>query len=185
MRRLMLQNTFKNFLVQIQPGKLRRVFRKDCDDPMRLDVVFKRSSVFFYPPVECLFAGVAEGRMAEVMTERDAFGEIFIESERPCEVAADLGDFHGVGEARTHVVVRSRHKHLRLPLQSSKSLRVNDAITVALKGEAGLILWFRVDPAENAFMGDGVGGEESVCSLYAVAECLHIVSVAMVPWLHC
>ena len=54
--------------------------------------------------VERLFAGVAERGMADVMRQRESFGEIRIQAESVREGARDLGHFQRVSEAAAEVV---------------------------------------------------------------------------------
>jgi hypothetical protein len=48
--------------------------------------------------VERPLAGMTEGRVTEVMGERQRLGEILVEAERAGERAGDLGDFERVGQ---------------------------------------------------------------------------------------
>ena len=54
--------------------------------------------------VERALAFVSKRRVAEVMRERNGFGEVFVEAKRACDVAGDSGDFHRVREPRAQVV---------------------------------------------------------------------------------
>ena len=51
----------------------------------------------------CL-AGVAEGRVAEVVGHPDRFDQVLVEAEGAADRAGDLGDFQGVGETGAVVV---------------------------------------------------------------------------------
>ena len=55
--------------------------------------------------VQRLFAGVAAGSVAAVVSERDRLGEGHVESHGARDAGRHLRDFEGVGEARAHVVV--------------------------------------------------------------------------------
>src|SRR3989344_4610335 len=135
------------------------MFREYGNDSVRLQVVFERSAVFFHPPIQRFFAGVAKRRMPEVVAEGDCLREIFIETECTSDITTDLRDFHGVGKTRTYMIKRSRDKDLRFSLQAAKSLRVDDAVAVTLEGESRFILGFLVYASKNALMRDGKGSQ--------------------------
>ena len=47
--------------------------------------------------VERTFAGMAKRRMAKIVGERAAFGQVLVEAERTSKRAGDLGDLKRVG----------------------------------------------------------------------------------------
>ena len=71
---------------------------------------------------ERLLAGVAEGRVAEVVAERDRLGEILVEVEGARDGAGDLRDLERVREARDVVVAGGRDEDLRLVLEAAEGL---------------------------------------------------------------
>src|SRR4051812_46688601 len=90
------------------------------------------------------FAGMPKRRMAKIVRETTRLHEIAIEGkiiaqgaadcpEVVANRAADLRDFHGVGQAGTVEIVFAREKNLRLRLQLPKSMRVDDPVTIDLK----------------------------------------------------
>src|SRR5689334_23307123 len=76
---------------------------------------------------------MAKRRMAEVVTKRDGFGQILVESERAGDRSTDGGDFDRVSEACPQMVARPVQKDLRLIFEAAKRSRVNDSRPVALK----------------------------------------------------
>ena len=54
--------------------------------------------------VQGLLAGVAEGRMAEVVAEPDRLGQVLVQPERARDGARDAGRLERVREARPIVV---------------------------------------------------------------------------------
>ena len=54
--------------------------------------------------VEGLFAGVAEGRMADVVDQREGFGELHVQPQGCGQRARDLRHFQGVRQAAAEVV---------------------------------------------------------------------------------
>ncbi len=78
------------------------------------------------------FALVAERRMAEVVRERDGFGEVGVQPQRAGEVAGDGGDFNRVREPRAQMVAGAVEKNLRLVFESAEGARMDHAVAVAL-----------------------------------------------------
>jgi hypothetical protein len=90
--------------------------------------------------VESLFAGVAEGRMADIVGQRKSLGEFRIQSQGRGESAGDLGYFERVGEAAAEVVGwrfgGQAGEDLGFARQSAKGARVQNAGGIAGKGSA-------------------------------------------------
>ena len=82
--------------------------------------------------VQRILAGVAEGRVAEVVRERDGLGQVLVQFQRPGDGATDLGDLDGMRQARAVEVALVVHEHLGLVLQAPKRRAVDDAVAVAL-----------------------------------------------------
>jgi hypothetical protein len=86
--------------------------------------------------IECGFAGMAERRMAEIMSEAQSLGQVLIETQGTRHSAADLRDFEAVSQPDPEVIAVGSDEHLRLVTQAPKADRVDDAVTVALKDVA-------------------------------------------------
>lgn len=178
-----LEETLEDLLLQVQAGERAAMFFKERHDPVRLLVVLEAvypepcRRVLAHPRMEGVFAAVAEGRMSEIVRERDALGQILIEPQRPREVSADLCDLHRVREAGAEMVSFTRRENLRFALESSECLRVKDPIAIALERKAHRVLPLGVHPAERAFVRDGEGGEELICLTHAIGESFHASSL--------
>ena len=83
--------------------------------------------------VERLLAGVAEGRVAEVVAEPDRLGQVLVEAERAGDRAGDPAGLQRVGEAGPVVVALGGDEDLRLVLEAAEGLRVDDPVAVALE----------------------------------------------------
>ncbi len=81
-------------------------------------------------------AGVPERRVAQVVTERDRFGQLFVQPQHLRDRARDLRDFERVRQPRAIVIAGRREEHLRLVLEPTERLGVDDAIAIALEGRA-------------------------------------------------
>jgi hypothetical protein len=106
------------------------------DDAQRMQIVVEPQAVLLEAAVERTLAGVAEGRVADVVDEGEGFREIFVQPERFRDLASDLRDFHGVREARTEVVGGARGEDLGFSGKAPKSARLDNAFPVALEGGA-------------------------------------------------
>ena len=88
-------------------------------------------------------AGVAKGRVTEVMAHGHRLGEILVQAERARHRARHLGHLEGVGDAGPVVIPLGRQEDLGLVGKTAKRLGVEDAITVALERRAEIILRLR------------------------------------------
>ena len=67
------------------------------DDAQGVEIVIKAQAVLAESVVEGALAGVAEGRVADVVDQRERLGEVLVEAERGGDGARDLRDLHGCG----------------------------------------------------------------------------------------
>ena len=97
--------------------------------------------------VERALAGVAERRVAKVVTERRRFGQVLVEAERAAERAGDLGDFQCVRQAGAEMIALVEDEHLGLVGEPPERRRMDDSIAVAAEGAAGGALALGKAPA--------------------------------------
>jgi hypothetical protein len=81
--------------------------------------------------VQSLLAGVAKGRMADVVPECDRLGQVLVQPQCPRDSPGDLRDLQGVGQPRPVVVATGVDEDLRLVLEPPERLRVEDSVAVA------------------------------------------------------
>jgi hypothetical protein len=86
--------------------------------------------------VQHAFAGVTERRMAEIVGERNRFGQIKVQPERLRDAARNLGGFDRVRQAGAVVVALVVDEDLRLVLEPPTYGAVDYAIAVALEAGA-------------------------------------------------
>jgi len=103
--------------------------------------------------IQLVFTRMGKRRMADVVTKRKSFGELFIEIQRGGHGAGDLRDLDGVGEPVTKVIRDARRKHLRFILQAAERGRMDDAVAIALELAAVRMRQFRISPASASFDG--------------------------------
>ena len=103
-------------------------------DPERMEVVVEAKTVALEALIESALAGVAEGRVADVVDQGKSLGEVFVQAEAAGNLAGNLHDLDGVRKARTEVVGGAAGKDLRLAGEAAKGARLNDTLAVALEG---------------------------------------------------
>ena len=107
---LVLHNTVPHFPCEIEAGAV------------LLQHVHHAKTLFMMPesvrrdPVERPLACVPEGRMSQVMSQRDRLDQIFIETKRLCDRARVLRYFQRMRHARPVMIPVRRQKDLRLVL---------------------------------------------------------------------
>ena len=122
---------FEHFPGEVEAGEFGVARFQHFADAERLLVVVE-PAVIAEALVEHVFAGVAEGRVAQVVGHGQRFDEIFVEPQRAGDGAGDRGDFERVRQPRAVVVAHLAGEHLRLVTQAAEGGAVQDAIAVAL-----------------------------------------------------
>lgn len=101
-----------------------------------MQVVVKAESVALETGIECAFSRVAEGRVPDIVRERQRLGQIHVQTQCGCNLAYHLCDFYRVGETAAEVVGRAGGEHLRLACKPAKRARLHHTITVPFKRRA-------------------------------------------------
>ena len=86
--------------------------------------------------VERVFAGMPERRVAEIVAERDRFGEVVVEPQRAGERARDLRHLDRVGQAGAEMIALVIDENLGLVREAAEGGRMDDAVAVALEFRA-------------------------------------------------
>ena len=121
----------------------RAVVLERVDDPQALLVMVEAAR---HERVDHAFAGMAERRMTEVVTERDGFGQLFVQAQDLGDRARDLRHLEGVRQPRAVVITRRREEHLGLVFQSAKRLAVNDPIAITLERRPDVVFPLGTEP---------------------------------------
>ena len=87
-----------------------------------------------------MLARVSEGRVSEVVGQRNRFRQILVHPERPGNRASDLRDFQRVRQPRAVVIALRVEEHLGFVLQAPKRAGVQHAVAVFLEDGAKLAL---------------------------------------------
>jgi hypothetical protein len=83
-----------------------------------------------------LLPGMAEGRVTDIVAQRDGLGQRLVQPESRCQRARDLGDLQGMGKPSDEVIAVRMQEDLGLVLQAAEGLGVDDPVPIALEGGA-------------------------------------------------
>ena len=95
--------------------------------------VVVEAAVLGHAGVERVLAGMAEGRVAEIVAKRDRFRQVVVEPQGAGERARDLRHLDRMGEAGAEMVALVMDEHLRLVGEAAEGGRMDDAVAVALE----------------------------------------------------
>jgi hypothetical protein len=124
-----------------------------------VQVVVKEISVFAHGDVEGFFAGVAEGRMANIVHQGQSLDEIDVQTELSGDGSGNLCDLDSVSQTIAKVVGVTAGKDLGFRLQTAERSGVNDAISVTLKVVAVGMLRLGITASAGLLHPHGVVGE--------------------------
>ena len=120
--------------VRFKPRECGVALLEVFDDAQRVQVVVEEVAVFAHGAVERLLAGVAEGRMPDVVHQGKSLGEIDVQARgRPAMVREICATSMRVRQAIAKMIGVAPREDLRLVFQPPEGARVNDAVAVALE----------------------------------------------------
>ncbi len=158
----MLGNAFAHFEGQVQAGEAGVALLEFFDDAQGVNIVIEVGAEAGHLAVEFLLAGMGEGRMADVVRQRQGFGEIFVETQDRGHGAGNLGNLDGVGEAVAEMVGKAGREDLRLGFQPAESAGMNDAVAIALEGVAVGMIGFRIAASQAVLDLESKPGKHGV-----------------------
>src|ERR1700722_19749919 len=129
----MFDDPFPQLEGEVQPRKARITVLESFDHSQRMQIVIETFAEPAHLPVQFLLAGVGEGRMADVVAQRERLGQIFIQCQNRSHCTRDLRNFDGVGQPVAEMVGDSGWKNLHFILQPAEGAGVDDAIAIALE----------------------------------------------------
>ena len=124
-------DAFTHLEREIQSRKIEIPAFELLNDAHRLNIVIERRPVRAHQFVQLFLAGVAKGRMSNVVSERKSFGKICIEAQRFSDRPCNLCDFKRVREPIAKMVGVARGENLRLCFETPERAGVNNAVAVA------------------------------------------------------
>ena len=131
----MLDHAFERFPGQVQAVEFGIFALQPRQDPQRLGVVVE-AAIVRHAVVERVLAGMAERRVAQVVRQRQGFGQFLVQAQAAADRAGDVRDFQRMGQARPVMVAFVGDEDLGLVLHPAECRRVNDPVAVALEHRA-------------------------------------------------
>src|SRR5436305_4054494 len=129
----MVQHPVANLPREVQPAS---IVLEMLDDSERLLRMTERAPE---ERGERLLPEVSERSVAQIVPERDGFGEILVEPQRASDRSSDVADIERVRQPHAVVVALGREEHLRLVLETAERFGVDDPVAVALEAGADRI----------------------------------------------
>ncbi len=142
----MLDQTLQRLEGEVEAIEARIFLLERGDDAQGLGVVIE-AALPRHGGIERPLAGVAKGRVAEIVGESERLGQILIELKRTGDGPGDLRDFEAVGQPRAVMIALVIDEDLRLVVQPAEGGRVQDAVAVAGERRARRARGLRVQPA--------------------------------------
>ena len=104
-----------------------------------------------------LLTRMSKRRMTEIVSERNCFRQVLVQSQRTRDGAADRRHLDRMRQARAQMVAGAVEKHLRLIFEAAERARMNNTRTIPLKFGAIRVTRLSVlPPARFArFLRDG------------------------------
>ena len=162
--------------VRFSPGA---IVLEHVDDAQALLVVVEPAGDEL---AEDAFSGMAEGRVTQIVPERDRLGQLFVEAQHLGDAARDLRDLEGVRQPRPVMIAGRREEDLRLVLQAAEGLAVDHAVAIALEGRPNRILRLRPQPAAAVGALGGLRREDLAFALLELLADDHGVDARSAAW---
>ena len=88
-----------------------------------------------------------ERRVPQIVAQCDRFDQVLIQAQRFRDRARILGDLQRMRHSGPVMIAVRRQKHLRLILEASERLAVQDPVSVPLENRPDIALFFRLRSA--------------------------------------
>ncbi len=131
-RPVVLDQALQRFPCQVKAVEFGVAALQPRDDAQRLGIVVEPAPRPHHV-IERILAGVTERGVAEIVGERQRFGQVLVDAQGARQGACDLGDLDGVRQAGAVVIAFVIDENLGLVLQAAKCGRMDDAVAVALE----------------------------------------------------
>ena len=112
-RAIVFRQPFEQLPAQVEPGHV-DVRTVEPHDHAQGVFVVRKAAPGGERRIERFLAGVAEGRMADVVGEAQGLGEVLVEGERASQHASDLRHFQAMRQPDAKMVAVGRDENLRL-----------------------------------------------------------------------
>src|SRR4051812_11364900 len=129
----MLHDALANFECKIQAAEGGITLLEIFHDAQGMKVVVEGQSVLVHRSVERLFSGMAEGRVPDIVHQRERFRKICIQAQCSGDSPRDLSDLESMSQPIAEMIGVAAGEKPGLCFQAAESASVNHAISVALK----------------------------------------------------
>ncbi len=127
----MFDDAFADFEGEIEAIEADVTMLEMLDDAESVEVVVKTAAVGAHEFVELALAGMAEGRMTDVVDQGESFDEFGVQAERGGNGAGDLGHFESVGEAVAEMIGEAGAEDLGFRFEAAEGAGMDDPVTIA------------------------------------------------------
>ena len=86
-----------------------------------------------HQPVQLFLPRMGKRRMADIVSQRERFRQVLIQTQRRRDRSRNLGNLDGMGQTIAEVIRQALGEHLSLVLQPPEGARMHDAVAVSLK----------------------------------------------------
>ena len=125
--------------------------------PQRMGIVIEPTDVGC-DGIQRFLAGMAKGRVAQVVRQRHGLGQVFVGLKCARQAARQLRHFQRMGQAGAVIIAFMLHKDLGLVLEAAEGGGMDDAVAVAAIAAAGGAFGFPVQPAPAGLGPGGIAG---------------------------
>ena len=167
-RPVVLHRPLQGFPGEVEPVELGVAILELGQDAERLGVVVE-AGIRLHHTVQRLLAGMAERRVAEIVSQRHRLAEILVETQHATDGAGDLRHLERMGQPRPIMVALMVDEDLGLVLEAPEGRRMDDAVPVALERAAARRLGLGMQAAA-ALPGQGRIRRQRLASPYLLAH---------------
>src|SRR6202789_3380401 len=128
-----LDDAFADAQGEVQPAKPGIANLEILDHAQRVQVVIAALAKFLQTLIQRPLTGMPEGRVPDVMHQRQRFGHVLVQLERGGDGARDLRHLHSVGEAAAKVIGITVSKDLCFSRQAAKGSGMDDPGAITLE----------------------------------------------------
>ena len=128
----MLGGPLQRFPSQVQPIKPGIARFQMGHDAQGLRVMVE-PAIGFHRRIQRIFPRMAEGRMAQIMRQRQSLGQILIQAQQPRDGPRNLRNFKGMGQARSAMIALMINTPVLLGFQAPECGVEAYAVTAVLK----------------------------------------------------
>ena len=123
-------DAFADFKSEIESGKIKIALFELFDDAKRVQVMIEVTAMFAHQFVQLAFPRMTERRMADVVDQRQRFGQFRVQTQSGSYGPRNLRDFQRVRQPVAEMIGIARRENLCLSFEAAKRARVNDAVAV-------------------------------------------------------